>query len=91
MQQRGLLVGVKVARQEMLVVVDIAVDDERVGPAVAVEIGQHASPADPREAVVPEALRLGAVLKHSVSQVDEQADALAPVVGDEAARAGRRR
>ena len=50
MQQRGLGVARRLAEKPG-VVVDVAVGDDDVGPAVGVEIGQGTAPADPGKAI----------------------------------------
>ena len=45
-------VGVGIASQPLEVIVDVAVGDEAIGPAVVVEVGQRTAPADPEHTVV---------------------------------------
>ena len=64
MQAGRLGVGC-VEPQSLEVVVDVAVGDEAIGPAVVVEVAERAAPAHPEHAVVEQAAGAGSVLEQS--------------------------
>ena len=64
MQQGGLGVARRLT-EKLGVVVDVAVGDHDIGPAVAVEIGQRTAPADPGKAVDGQAEDGGDIQKNA--------------------------
>ena len=81
-QQRRLCVGIGMTDQ-FEVVVDVAVGDETIGPAVVVEIGQaQPQPTQGRLSCIMPLLRVRSS-NMPLPQIDEERVGLVPVVGDE--------
>ena len=79
-QERRLHIGVEIAVHLLQVVVDVAVGDEAIRPAVVVEIAECASPADPGDAVVINPGFPGLILEQSRPDAHEKTGAFGPEV-----------
>ncbi len=65
------------------VVVDVAVDEEDVGPAVVVEVGKRTAPLDPGQRVGGQAVEGGVVVERSLPVVVVKRGVLVREIGDE--------
>ena len=82
-EEQGDLLVVDRLAEQAAVVVDVPVGHEAVGPAVVVEVGQRAAPADPRHGVGRQAEERRDVEEDPLAQVLVERVVLVGEIGDE--------